>query len=87
MAHPSWKGDSMAMTGKRVMPLPAFRFRVEIDLINAQRQVEKLEVGCNECSGLHVETETIEYREGGMNETVHRFATVTRYHAIVLKRG
>jgi phage tail-like protein len=77
----------MAATGSRSDPLLAFRFRVEIDVASAGGQREKIELGCTECGGLHAETETLEYREGGLNDTVHRFASVTRFPPIVLRRG
>lgn len=43
--------------------------------------------GFAECSGLQVETETLEFREGGVNEFIHRFSGPTRHPLLVLKRG
>lgn len=44
--------------------------------------------GFQEVTGLQVETETEDYREGGVNEYIHRLAGPTRYpHNLVLKKG
>jgi phage tail-like protein len=44
--------------------------------------------GFQEVTGLQVETETEDYREGGVNEYVHRLAGPTRYpQNLVLKKG
>jgi len=43
--------------------------------------------GFSECSGLQVETEFYDYREGGVNGFVHRFAGPTKYPPLVLKQG
>lgn len=67
------------LTGRRADPYRVFNFLVEIEGILAG--------GFSECSGLQVETETYEYREGGVNGYVHRFAGPTRYPPLVLKHG
>jgi phage tail-like protein len=60
-------------------PYLGYRFQVEIgNLITA---------GFSDASGVSVETETEEYREGGVNEYVHLFPKGTKYQNIVLKRG
>lgn len=41
----------------------------------------------SEVSGLSVETEIEEYREGGVNDFVHKLMKGTRHVPIVLKRG
>ena len=74
-------------TGRATDPLPAFRFRIEIDAIGAGALALRIEAGCSECSGLHAETETIEYREGGRNDFTHHFRGGTRFPPLVLKRG
>jgi phage tail-like protein len=66
-------------------PLAAFRFRVEIDEITAPRGM--IEAGFTDCSGLHAETDTVEYREGGRNGTVLRFRGQTHFAPLVLRRG
>lgn len=38
-------------------------------------------------SGLGDETETVDYREGGNNETTHKLVGATKFKNIVLKRG
>jgi phage tail-like protein len=63
----------------RLDPHQACNFVIEIEGILAG--------GFSECSGLQVETEAHEYREGGLNAYVHRFAGATRYPALVLKHG
>ena len=67
------------LLGVRADPYQAFNFLVEIEGILAG--------GFSECSGLQVETEFFDYREGGRNEYVHRFAGPTKYPPLVLKHG
>jgi len=67
------------LLGVRADPYQAFNFLVEIEGILAG--------GFSECSGLQVETEFHDYREGGRNEYVHRFAGPTKYPPLVLKHG
>jgi len=61
-------------------PHLAFNFSVE---------VEGLVVGgFNEVSGLQAETEVQDYREGGVNEFIHKRAGPTKYSSnLVLKKG
>lgn len=40
-----------------------------------------------ECSGLSVETEVMEYAEGGLNDFVHKLPGRTKFSNITLKRG
>lgn len=63
----------------RLDPYQTCNFVVEIEGI--------LVGGFSECTGLQVESEAHEYREGGQNEFVHRFAGPTRYPPLVLKHG
>jgi phage tail-like protein len=68
------------MLGRRPDPYVAFNFLVEIDSL--------LVGGFSEVSGLQVETELHDYREGGLNEYVHKLAGPTRYpQNLVLKHG
>lgn len=67
------------MLGVRVDPYQAFNFLIEIDDI--------LVGGFSECTGLQVETEVFDYREGGQNDYVHKFAGPTKYPPLVLKHG
>ena len=66
-------------TAERNDPYLSFRFLIEIDGI--------VSAGFSECSGLQVETETEDYREGGVNEYVHKLSKGTKYQNITLKRG
>jgi phage tail-like protein len=60
-------------------PLPAFKFDVEI---------LGLIVGSfSEVSGIESNTEFDEYKEGGVNNFVHRLPRITKYGNLVLKRG
>ena len=68
------------MPGQRSDPFLSFRFVVEFEGITA--------AGFTEVSGLHAESETHDYREGGENGFVHRLAGPARYpNNLVLKRG
>jgi phage tail-like protein len=67
------------LLGVRSDPYQAHNFLVEIEGILAG--------SFSECSGLQVETETLDYREGGNNDYVHRFAGPTKYPSLILKHG
>jgi|SRR5262245_55485271 phage tail-like protein len=67
------------LQGVRADPYQVFNFLVEIEGIIAG--------GFSELSGLQVETEYMDYREGGQNDFVHRLAGPTKYPPLVLKRG
>jgi phage tail-like protein len=60
-------------------PYVSFRFKIECKGV--------ISGGFSECSGLQVETEVEEYREGGNNEYIHKLPKSTKYGAITLKRG
>ena len=60
-------------------PYKVFRFVLEID----GTQV----AGFSEITGLEVRTEVDDYREGGVNDYVHKIAKETRYPNLTLKRG
>ncbi|HEY9617777.1 MAG TPA: phage tail protein [Microcoleaceae cyanobacterium] len=65
--------------GQRIDPYLAFNFKVEIrGLVVA---------GFSDVTGLQAETETEDYREGGLNTFVHKLAKLTKYPNLVLKRG
>jgi len=59
-------------------PLRGFLFRVEIDGLNAGF--------FKSVGGLAIETEVIEFREGG-SDAIHKLPGVRKYTDIVLKRG
>jgi phage tail-like protein len=64
---------------KPIDPFGSFNFRVEIEGL--------LVGGFSECTGLEIDIEIEEYREGGLNDYVHGFAGRAKYPALVLKRG
>ncbi|MBM3235943.1 phage tail protein [Candidatus Poribacteria bacterium] len=66
-------------TAGRNDPYLSYRFRIEIDGI--------ISGGFAECSGIQAETEYEEYREGGVNDYVHRLPKVTKYPNLTFKRG
>jgi phage tail-like protein len=67
------------LSALRVDPYTSFNFLVEIEGI--------LTGGFSECSGLQSEVEIEEYREGGLNDYVHRFAGRVKHPPLVLKHG
>ncbi|ODA40663.1 phage tail protein [Desulfosporosinus sp. BG] len=66
-------------TGKRKNPYTNFKFLVEINGM--------VVAGFSEVYGLQAETETEEYREGGVNHFVLKLPKVTSYPNLTLKRG
>ena len=69
----------MATGTTDAFPYLSFRFRVEFDNVIAG--------GFTECTGLTVETEVEERREGGLNEFAHKLPKGTKYGTLILKRG
>lgn len=66
--------------GTRTDPLLAHAFAVEIDGV--------IVAGFAEVSGIGVELETFDYREGGVNEMLHRLPGPARAPSnLVLRRG
>jgi phage tail-like protein len=70
---------ALGVLGVRLDPHQACNFLVEIEGL--------LVGGFSECTGLQAETEYLEYREGGVNDYVHRFAGPTKYPPLILKHG
>src|SRR5271157_2547358 len=67
-------------TGDRHDPYLSYNFSVEIDGV--------IVCGFNDVSGLQAEIEIQEYREGGLNEYIHKRAGPARYPSnLILKRG
>lgn len=60
-------------------PYRGFNFRVEIDGIT--------EAGFQECSGLDVTTDPVEYREGTDPPHMRKLTGLNKYSPITLKRG
>lgn len=67
------------ITGLRSDPFPTFKFHVEIGSLT--------EAAFMECSGLEMGTEVFEYKEGGVNDFVHKFPGQTKVSNVTLKRG
>jgi phage tail-like protein len=66
-------------TGKPKYPFLAFQFEVELDNFSVS--------SFSECSGLQLETEVMDYPEGGLNTYVRKFAGRTKQTNLQLKRG
>jgi phage tail-like protein len=74
-----WRLEVMAL-GDRNDPVPCFNFAV---LVNGV-----VVAGFSDVSGLQAEVEILEYREGGVNEYIHKRAGPIRYSSnLTLKRG
>lgn len=69
----------MPESGARHDPAVAFRFTVRFDNLPPG--------GFSDCTGLAMETEVLDYREGGVNTHVWKFATRSRQSNLTLKRG
>jgi phage tail-like protein len=77
----------------RVDPLPAFNFYISLtDSTNTLGSLLNLAVnyfvaGFSECSGLEANIEITEWREGGVNGYVHKFAGRNSYPNVTLRHG
>lgn len=77
----------------RIDPLSTFNFYITlIDSSNLlgtllTAVVSYAVAGFSECSGLDATIEIMDYREGGVNDYVHKFATRTSYSNLTLKHG
>ena len=69
----------MPESGARHDPAVAFRFSVRFDSFPP--------AGFSDCTGLAMETEVMDYREGGVNTHVWKLATRSRQSNLTLKRG
>ncbi len=65
--------------GKQKDPFPAYAFFVEIDGI--------AQAAFTECSGLEIQVETMEYKEGGLNSFTHKLPGHVKYTDLVLRHG
>jgi phage tail-like protein len=83
----------MAGSPIRIDPLGTFNFYVTLidnssvagTMITAA--IGYSTAGFSECSGLDATVEIMDYREGGLNTYVHRFATRATYSNLTLKHG
>lgn len=73
----------MTLPVTRREPLPAFCFGVFIK----DRGIEGPTAFFKSISGLKGETEVLDYREGGLNETVHRRMGPTKWSNLTFKQG
>jgi phage tail-like protein len=81
------------MADNRVDPLGVFNFY--LTLIDSSDAAGSLVSGAanyavagfSECSGIDATVEMMEYKEGGVNDYVHKFPTRASFSNIVLKHG
>ena len=66
-------------TSRKTDPYLGFRFRVEIDSLRV--------AGFSAVSGLEMEMESEDYREGGVNTYTHKLPTRLEHSNLVLERG
>ena len=77
----------------RIDPLSTFNFYITlIDTSNVlgtliTAALNYAVAGFSECSGIDATLEIMDYREGGVNDHVHKFATRTSYSNLTLKHG
>ena len=64
-------------------PPTSFYFQVEFNSISASSNVVRFQ----EVSGLSVDLDTEEFKEGGENRFVHKLPVRTKYSDLTLKRG
>jgi phage tail-like protein len=69
----------MAATGDRDDPFASFNFLVVIDGVTT--------AGFSECSGITMETDAIEYRNGSEDITVRKLPGLKKFGNITFKRG
>lgn len=78
------------MATVRSDPLRNFKFQVQINYVTNDvfgTQYKLATLGFMSVSGLNVTTESIPYREGGMNTTTRKMPGQSDYPAITLQRG
>lgn len=77
----------------RIDPLGAFNFVVTLidtsDVVGTVLSaiLTYKVAGFSECTGLEATTEVFEYKEGGVNDHVHKFATRSSHSNITLRQG
>ena len=64
-------GTGDTKTGQQVDPFTTFKYHVEVGGYITEALF-------SECSGLEMATEVFEYKEGGLNEYVHKFPGRTK---------
>ena len=72
-------------------PLAGFNFYLSLvdssDPSSAAGATDYAVAGFSECAGLEATVEVIEYKEGGVNDFVHKFRTRASFANLTLKRG
>jgi phage tail-like protein len=72
-------------------PLRSFRFYAEFTAVGGTAFDTKITTGWTggftNISGLNITTQSIQYREGGYNTTVHQIPGMTTFSPITLQRG
>ncbi|WP_353064450.1 phage tail protein [Tunturibacter psychrotolerans] len=77
----------------RIDPVGSFNFYVtlidnsSVDATLITGSIDYSIPGFSECTGLDASVEIMDYREGGVNDYVHRFATRATYSNLILKHG
>src|ERR1700694_649982 len=69
----------MPITSDRQDPFFAFRFELKIDDLPV--------AGFSNCTGLQLDTDVLDYPEGGLNTYILKFPGRTKQANVVLKRG
>jgi phage tail-like protein len=64
-------------------PLTTFLFALKIDKLGISEQTAFFK----SCSGLNIETEVVDYQEGGITEFTRKLQGVTKWPNITLKQG
>ena len=70
-------------SARKTDPIGVFNFSLTLIDVADQYQV----AGFSECSGLEATVEVIDYKEGGVNDYVHKFPTRASFANITLKHG
>ncbi|MEZ4401722.1 MAG: phage tail protein [Kofleriaceae bacterium] len=65
----------------RYDPMLAFCFEISVNGVDGAKALFK------SISGLKVETEVLDFKEGGVNDMTHKLVGQTKYGNLVLKRG
>lgn len=71
-------------TTERYDPLPVFCFKLTLDLPSGHKFGEMF---FKSVSGLKIETEVVDYKEGGINDSTHKLVGATKWPNLVFKRG
>lgn len=71
--------DSQGKAGSYTDPYAAYNFRLEIQGVEEARFTE--------CTGIGVRVESVRYREGGTNASVHRLPGPVEFQEVTLRYG